>query len=755
SGESYDVYGYKTTVSGNYTIDNAAITRPSDKVSRDILVKQSKEYVPSIENGKPTIKKYVGGKLVSTESCNVNASITASNGNDVYADNANFTTNANGTSNVKNSSSSQGNFTVTTESGNYTSTMTNGAVSATNSFAYSYDKSIVYKNGDYSYTFNGVMPLSESTDDIVKTGTRTISGESYDVYGYKTTVSGNYTIDNAAITRPSDKVSRDILVKQVVTVTLEDQSYTGTFKSSGAKVSTTEQHNDFKIVTRTNNMVTASDSYRRHLDLNASASAKGDVKMSAASKPTLKASTPGSASITHSSADGNGFVKRTTSRPYTITMSDGAVIDVATAFDKEVNNGLDTLDHTAIRTVSFVSAETPVKNNSLSTSTQEVYDVVVNLAVEVDRTTEGVMTKAAGESYPLSVAYHQLVDVPVVPTVDTTGVVTVEKNGTLKVAIYFDGVYQFTDTYNVVNNITASAGKDLTGDDIDAFATTSNGTSNVSTRDASNGRFTAIKKSMRYTSTVSDGNVSDQNVFAIEYTDAVEYVFGSFKHTFNVSWTHKEGVKIGSATTQGSNEVYPYTSTLNGVHTIDNVVVGQPSDVVTRNIIIKGIEDNIPGTMVGMAVTAVPAVEKDGKYYDVESWCQNSKHYAHKCFNVHTSEGTYVVVMPMSGEITLEKVLAGDFWSGTGYSQYNSGREKNSNGRWEPASAKDVNEGIKYYINDNVVRSIANEVLAQWGWSNKKGDKYSTVVDGYIFTLDNNTHVLTVRHNGKVVLRLK
>jgi len=744
SGESYDVYGYKTTVSGNYTIENASITRPSDKVSRDILVKQSKEYVPSIENGKPTIKKYVGGKLVSTESCNVNATITASNGNDVYADNANFTTNANGTSNVKNSSSTQGNFTVTTESGNYTSTMTNGAVSATNSFAYSFDKSIVYKNGDYSYTFNGVMPLSESTDDIVKTGTRTISGESYDVYGYKTTVSGNYTIENAAISRPSDKVSRDILVKMLVTVTMEDQSYIGNFKSSGAKVSTTEQHNDFKIVTRTNNKVTASNSYRRHLDLNAQASAKGDVKMSAASKPTLKAHTPGAASVTHSSADGNGFVKRTTSRPHTFTMSDGAVIDAVAIHDSEVNNGIDTLDHTAIRDVRFVSAEPPVKNNSLSTSTQEVYDVVVNLAVDVDRTTDGVKTKAAGESYPLAVTYHQVVDVPVVPTVDTTLVKKV--NGqTVSVEVYFNNVYQFTDNYEVAANITGRKANNIEAAD-SGFETSLKGISGESTSDASKGRFTAKAKSFVHTSTVSNGEESDDNIFDVKHLNSLEYQFGSKKVNFTVDFKLND---LEVSMVGVGNSVYAYTATLAGQQTIDGKAVLNPSGKVSRNITIKEIEDNIPGDITGFAVSAVPALASNGKYVD-----GGGVREAHKCFDIHTTQGSYVVVMPLSSEITLDKVLGGDFWSGN-YSQYNSGRYVQSSGKWEPAEGRDVSTGIQYYINGKVVRDLTKEDLAQWKWSNKHNGSHSCVVDGYTYTIDNTTKVLTVSHNGKVVLRVK
>ena len=106
----------------------------------------------------------------------------------------------------------------------------------------------------------------------------------------------------------------------------------------------------------------------------------------------------------------------------------------------------------------------------------------------------------------------------------------------------------------------------------------------------------------------------------------------------------------------------------------------------------------------------------------------------------------------------VSSVLNGYFVKGNFGAEYNSGyftttanRGTYSVGKWAPAIAKDLSDRIAYYKDNTCVRNVRNTSLTIWNW---RGGNYSTVVDGYGFSVDSNS-VLTVTYNGKVVLELR
>lgn len=152
------------------------------------------------------------------------------------------------------------------------------------------------------------------------------------------------------------------------------------------------------------------------------------------------------------------------------------------------------------------------------------------------------------------------------------------------------------------------------------------------------------------------------------------------------------------------------------------------------------------GSIIGAGISAVPADQVNGEY-------------AQKCLTIRTDKGAVAVTFAMENEAPeVASILSGYFVKGNFGAEYNSGyfttntnRGTYSVGKWAPAVAKDLSDRIAYYKDNTCVRNVRNTSLVIWNW---RGGNYSTVVDGYNFSVDSNS-VLTITYNGKVVMQLR
>lgn len=194
-----------------YTIENQMVGIYTPETVRT--------HEPKVENGQAVVYVYDvtdGVKVqVRRDPFTPAYFLTAQAGTDVIAENNLFATVYNGERNSSTSSSSNGSYwTVSNKKGQITSTMSNGAKSETNVADFGFDQTITYKDGDYTYTFNGQMALSNSTDAITAAGNKTVNGIAYEASNYQDNFYGVYSIDGTVIANLSDAVKRQILVEK-------------------------------------------------------------------------------------------------------------------------------------------------------------------------------------------------------------------------------------------------------------------------------------------------------------------------------------------------------------------------------------------------------------------------------------------------------------------------------------------------------------------------------------------------------------
>lgn len=113
----------------------------------------------------------------------------------IYTANNQYTTVANGSSIINETSSQQGNWTITTRYMQYTSTANNGVDAFQNVYAYDFQKA-VYSDEYYTLSFDYAdWNISEAGSSVSTTPTReTINGTVYDVYDYVNNVNTVYAI---------------------------------------------------------------------------------------------------------------------------------------------------------------------------------------------------------------------------------------------------------------------------------------------------------------------------------------------------------------------------------------------------------------------------------------------------------------------------------------------------------------------------------------------------------------------------------
>ncbi|MBR1915561.1 MAG: hypothetical protein IJ830_03885 [Alphaproteobacteria bacterium] len=237
--ETVKAAGVEASVSGNTVTltpkvnvmlveDNGVATKAATGEAKPYTIETSmvgtyvpetvREYEPKVEGGQPVVYVYDvtdGVKVqVRRDPFTPSATLKAQAGTDVYAANNAFNTVYNGERNSSTSSSSSSYWTVSNKKGQITSTMSNGAKSETNVADFGFDQAITYKDGNYTYTFNGSMAVSNSTDAITAAGNKTVNGIAYEASNYQENFYGVYSIDGTVVANLSDAVKRQILVEK-------------------------------------------------------------------------------------------------------------------------------------------------------------------------------------------------------------------------------------------------------------------------------------------------------------------------------------------------------------------------------------------------------------------------------------------------------------------------------------------------------------------------------------------------------------
>ncbi len=220
NGKKYTAYPYKNVVRGGYNIttENAEKVRLLKKafVTRNILVaetlvsRRAEGVVKANGNGFDVTANFYetwslsGEKLVNTQKGKMNFTLTAESASDIYAANTSFATTSNGMAN-----------------GKYTSTVSNGTVSAKNVYNYTFDSKKIFEYDGQKVEFIGNMNIVEVSSTIGSASIVVENGTAYDAYPYKNTVKGTYTV-NSQNAEKTASVSRNILVARPVEKLIPD-----------------------------------------------------------------------------------------------------------------------------------------------------------------------------------------------------------------------------------------------------------------------------------------------------------------------------------------------------------------------------------------------------------------------------------------------------------------------------------------------------------------------------------------------------
>jgi len=282
--------------------------KPQDKVDTT--------HTPSVANGQliMLVERVVNDKdrtEIRTDKCPLNFGITAQNAKDIYG--KDYATTYNGTRNVQTTTNTNGYWTVESVKGQVTSTLSNGSDSDDNIADYGFDRTITYKDGDYSYTWIGKMDLSDKAN-VTDAGYKTINDVYYKVSDYQENFNGVYSIDGEEIGKPSDAVKRQILEAETVVDKRSERVVSK--KNNGYDITTnfyyTYSFRGEKLVKTENGEITFNYSSRSHSD------------MIAASATGYKTTSNGVSGSTYSNTLSNGT--NSTNNVYDITLGTTKIV---------------------------------------------------------------------------------------------------------------------------------------------------------------------------------------------------------------------------------------------------------------------------------------------------------------------------------------------------------------------------------------------------------------------------------------------
>ena len=614
--------------------------------------------------------------------------------------------------------------------------------------------------GSYEFPYASIASITATTSTVRNANRCTNTREVYTVTTVFT-IKVKYNGVNKADETYSTVVSYDRIYNIPDNIETKDENmqYVIVTKVSDSKdeLIATEQFNSWNTNTYNRGVLQSSETHRVDLPLSVKTGNGSSVsikKEQRGQKVSVRAIDEGTASTTDSKVEGEDYTVRTRTRTATIMTSDGGKLPVTLVDGRTRKDGKDVLAYTEVKNLRVVSIETPVKNETLSSGENEVYDVKVNLAVDLEEK-GSVQTRGAGDvgTEYLVANYQQTIGDEYDPSKDRV-VWTVTPNGN-----GFDIKGQKFETMtltgekevsqisgNVKFSVVGKNGSVKTVQNVN-YQTSGNGWSGTGTT--------------TYRDNADNGVSADgfQNEYEVSADGRLTLTLKGkngqdVSKTFDPLLTLTEGGQ--NITTAGSTNNYTsynYTNKVNAVYALEGKEV-RASATASRELRVEkpvNVPDLVPGNIKAANITVVPANGDNASNYADGS----NKRNAIKTICIVTDAGAVAVpfaawnndnvVVPTNNEIK-----SGNFVSGNYSTAYNSGYYQS--GKWVPAIAKDNSWGISYSIpTQENIRSIRNETLKQWNWRN---GNYSVFVDGYTFDVDANG-VLTVRYKGEVVLQCK
>ena len=228
--------------------------------------------------------------------------------------------------------------------------------------------------------------------------------------------------DDAVI--PDDIVTREENMQYVIVTKVSD---------SKDELIATEQFNAWNTNTYNRGVLQSSEAHKVDLPLSvktANGSSVSIKKEQRGQKVSVRAIDEGTASTTDSKVEGEDYTVRMTTRTVTYTMSDGGKLSVTLVYGRSRKDGKDVLAYTEAKNLRVMSVETPVKNEALSSGENEVYNVKVNFAVDLEEK-GSVQTRAAGDvgTEYLVANYQQTIGDEYIPGTERTVITVTPKDG--------------------------------------------------------------------------------------------------------------------------------------------------------------------------------------------------------------------------------------------------------------------------------------------------------------------------------------
>lgn len=539
----------------------------------------------------------------------------------------------------------------------------------------------------------------------------------------------------------SDTKSIELINKLVVldlqsnlTNTVENEDYVLNIVAVGSRAYADVQKNTWDVVVYDYDTEVSRESQSLDLNLEANATRPDVITVSKADlgQLTLRTLTHGANKV-NKTTDGD-IVKTETTLDYVATFNGGNNVTISTLAESAVR-GDESLKSAKVQNVRFIGAEIVSKTDANAT---------IALNFDVDFETPNVATKAASSVVTKTITVNQE-QVANDEFIRRWGEGEAKANGN-----NIDVVAKFYEEWSL-------SGVKLVDTQNGTMSATLNGENGEDVK-ASNANFTTGNGQQgngTYSSTASNGEKSFKNNYTYTCDNSKTFTYEGVEVKFEGKFVVSEvETTIGNSSIKLVNntayDAYPYNNKVEGVYTVDNASIKLNAEC-NRNILVERVVPKvIPdewGKPVSYGVSAVPAHSiGNGNYAD-----GNSNQIAHKAHCFAFEKGAVVVITTMNTVApTAEKIVDGYFVEGN-FKGYNSGIDVARNGNWIPAKATDAGGYLKYTLKDGRVRAISNETLTTWSsW----GYKYSTVVDGYSYSIS-ESGVLTVTYNGEVVLQIR
>jgi hypothetical protein len=341
------------------------------------------------------------------------------------------------------------------------------------------------------------------------------------------------------------------------------------------------------------------------------------------------------------------------------------------------------------------------------------------------------------------------------PQVDTVRVPKNNGNPTVETYVVVDGDSTLikSESYAPYFAINAENGNDVKAENYN-FVTTFDSVSGETVKSIQDGNFYITRVSGNIKSHMSNGTVTENNNGTYAYDKVIAYKNGNDVFTFDGAANFTEVTDLIVANGEKTVEdvvynAYAYKTTFNMSYGVAGYADAKSASVSRNILVAKEVEDLVPGTILSIAVTAVPAHAVTGGFADGSGHQQAVKGLAiittdgKGCFIPFAGADDSNVLMPAKESISGANYVAGGYDA-----SYNSGYYTASG--WMPAVMTENGTQIFYKVAGKTVRSLTQKSMATWSWRN---GNYSATVGGYTFNV--NGGVATVKYNEVIVSQFK